>query len=161
MLLSKSGSAPPSQLPTSNKVSVNSNPPSLPHILTQLVRMGLTERRWRGAPRPPTPKSVALVWDCTSLPPSQDTSPLYSPVLPFPAWSSEPILTLYHLSVNLKKKEMVYYIYNIYIWFSVTLYLPVLPSNDPLHCAVHRKSNLQQLSGERWRVRVSSPPLEG
>lgn len=47
---------------------------------------------------------------------------LIPPLLPSPAWLSEPILSLSHLNVNLRKITCtVYIIYIWFLWFSVTL----------------------------------------
>lgn len=97
-------------------------------------------KKKRGQSRPLTPKTVALVWDLclpgTPLSSLNTLSPhripllfpllfLTPPLLPSPAWLSEPILSLSHLSVNLRKITCtVYIIYIWFLWFSVTLYLP-------------------------------------
>ena len=73
---------------------------------------------------PGTPPSSSLLNTLSS----QDTSAPSSPPphtpspLPSPAWLSEPILSLSHLSVNLRKITCtVYIIYIWFLWFSVTL----------------------------------------
>lgn len=166
-----------SQLPSSHKVHVNGNypPPSPPPHPTQywhrwrssdLCEKCSTERR-KGCPL--TPKTLILLWACVSqtLPSfpwntlsSQDTSSLFliPPLLPSPAWLSEPILSLSHLSINLRKVTCTVYRINIwFLWFSVTLHLMVcyLPTylstyiplkiQPLLHRAINWQSSLQSL----------------
>lgn len=132
------------------------------------------------------PKTLILLWACVSQelpsfpfplkhsPHKIPLSPLLfliHPLLPSPAWLSEPILSLSHLSINLRKVTCTVYRINIwFLWFSVTLHLMVcyLPTylstyiplkiQPLLHRAINRQSSLQSL-GKDWCWEFPSLPL--
>lgn len=97
--------------------------------------------------------------------PSQDTSSLPSPLPYFPSPSlSSLVVWADPQSISPQRqpqKNNVYCIYNIYMVLMVlshTLPTYITLKMHPLHCAIHLKSSLQPLCGERWMVRVSFSP---
>lgn len=154
---------------------------TLPDILTQLEETGHSDL-YENAPRKEEKRGVIQAFNpqndgpylgsvspgntplSLSPPPlfpeynisSQDTSST-----PSPAWLSEPILSLSHLSVNLRINN-VYCIYNIYMVLMVlshTLPTCIALKMHPLHCAIHRKSSQTLWSGWTMDGRWDFPSL--